>query len=144
MNDLALGQGTTGGFGFVAEMVPNYPFALFGIELESLNFLKDCFVRPSRRNISPRDETISRFWRRRPETPVSYQLHDEKRRTPPRRRTGDSQMRTLSFVLALAFVLAGPSMAGSSDEGLPGVGTFSYNGSPLTPSVPHIVLIASR
>jgi hypothetical protein len=53
-------------------------------------------------------------------------------------------MRTLSFVLALAFVLAGPSMAGSSDRGLPGVGTFSYNGSPLTTSVPHIVLVASR
>ena len=37
-------------------------------------------------------------------------------------------MRTLSFILAFAFVLAGPSMAGSSDSGLPGVGTFAYNG----------------
>ena len=30
-------------------------------------------------------------------------------------RTGDSQMRTISFILAFAFVLAGPSMAGSSE-----------------------------
>ena len=46
-------------------------------------------------------------------------------------RTGDSQMRTLSFILAFAFVLAGPSMAGSSEHTLPGVGTFAYNGSPI-------------
>ena len=38
-------------------------------------------------------------------------------------------MRTTSFILAFAFILAGPSMAGSSDQGLPGVGTFAYNGS---------------
>ena len=43
-------------------------------------------------------------------------------------------MRTISFILALAFVLAGPSMAGSSDNGLPGIGTFSYNGSPVVTS----------
>ena len=40
-------------------------------------------------------------------------------------------MRTTSFILAFAFILAGPSMAGSSDPGLPGVGTFAYNGSPV-------------
>ena len=39
-------------------------------------------------------------------------------------------MRTLSFILAFAFVIAGPSLAGSSDNGLPGIGTFAYNGSP--------------
>ena len=39
-------------------------------------------------------------------------------------------MRTISFILAFAFILAGPSMAGSSDGSLPGIGTFSYNGSP--------------
>jgi hypothetical protein len=43
---------------------------------------------------------------------------------------GDSPMRTLSFFLAFAsFVVAGPSLAGSSDS-LSGVGTFAYNGSP--------------
>ena len=52
-------------------------------------------------------------------------------------------MRTISFILAFAFILAGPSMAGSSDNSLPGVGTFSYNGSPVTtPVAPSIVLAA--
>ena len=45
-------------------------------------------------------------------------------------------MRTTSFILAFAFILAGPSMAGSSDQGLPGVGTFAYNGSPLANPAP--------
>ena len=39
-------------------------------------------------------------------------------------------MRTISFILGFAFILAGPSIAGSSDGSLPGMGTFSYNGSP--------------
>ena len=37
-------------------------------------------------------------------------------------------MRTISFILAFAFILAGPSMAGSSEGSLPGIGTFSYSG----------------
>ena len=38
-------------------------------------------------------------------------------------------MRSLSFIiLALGFVLAGSSMAGSADGNLPGVGTFAYDG----------------
>jgi hypothetical protein len=37
-------------------------------------------------------------------------------------------MRAFSFVLALAFVVVGPSIAGSADTGLPGVGTFAYSG----------------
>ena len=40
-------------------------------------------------------------------------------------------MRTLSFILAFAFVLAGPSMAGPSENRMPGIGTFAYNGSPV-------------
>ena len=44
-------------------------------------------------------------------------------------------MKTLSFILAFAFLLVGPSMAGSSDSGLPGIGTFAYNGSPIVASV---------
>jgi hypothetical protein len=39
-------------------------------------------------------------------------------------------MRTISFILGFAFILAGPSIAGSSDRSLPGVGTFAYNSSP--------------
>ena len=51
-------------------------------------------------------------------------------------------MRILSFVLALAFVLAGPSVAGLQDSHLPGIGTFSYNGSPIvSPAVPMVVAV---
>jgi hypothetical protein len=55
-------------------------------------------------------------------------------------QTGDSQMRTLSFILAFAFVLAGPSMVGTADSSLPGIGTFAYNGSPVASPAPHIVV----
>lgn len=40
-------------------------------------------------------------------------------------------MRTASFMLALALVLVGPTMAGSAESSLPGIGTFTYNGSPI-------------
>jgi hypothetical protein len=57
-------------------------------------------------------------------------------------QAGDSQMPTISFLLAFAFVLAGSSMAGSADAGLPGIGTFSYNGSPI--AAPQTVVVAAR
>ena len=53
-------------------------------------------------------------------------------------------MRTFSFILALAFVIAGPSMAGSSDRGLPGIGTFAYNGSPVSAFDPQAMVVAAR
>jgi hypothetical protein len=53
-------------------------------------------------------------------------------------------MRTISFILACAFVLAGPSMAGSSDNGSAGIGTFSYNGSPVTTSAPQLIVVAAK
>ena len=53
-------------------------------------------------------------------------------------------MRTLSFILAFAFVLAGPSMAGSSDRSLPGIGTFAYSGSSIVTSAPQSVVVAAR
>jgi hypothetical protein len=43
-------------------------------------------------------------------------------------------MRALSYMIALVFVLTGPSLAGSADRDLPGVGTFTYCGSPITPA----------
>jgi hypothetical protein len=64
----------------------------------------------------------------------------QERRTAPAATTGDSQMRTLSFVLAFAFVLAGPSMAGLSDNTLPGVGTLAYSGSPIVTAREAIVV----
>jgi hypothetical protein len=51
-------------------------------------------------------------------------------------------MRTLSFILAFAFVLAGPSLAGSSDN-LPGVGIFAYTG-PLIVTSASPVVVAAR
>ena len=65
--------------------------------------------------------------------------------TAPKRhkgQTGDSQMRTMSFILAFAFVMAGTSLAGSAETGLPGIGTFSYNGSPVT--APQTLIVAAR
>ena len=53
-------------------------------------------------------------------------------------------MRTISFILAFAFVLAGSSMAGSADSGLPGIGTFSYNGSPVTIQAPQSIVVAAN
>ena len=53
-------------------------------------------------------------------------------------------MRTISFILAFAFVLAGPSMAGRSDNGLPGIGTFSYNGSPVTVAASQPIVVAAK
>jgi hypothetical protein len=53
-------------------------------------------------------------------------------------------MRTLSLLLAIGFVLAGPSTAGSSDSSLPGIGTFAYNGSPIAASQPPAIVLATR
>ncbi len=53
-------------------------------------------------------------------------------------------MRTTSLILAFAFILAGPSMAGSSDKELPGVGTFAYNGSPLANPAHQPILVAAK
>ena len=53
-------------------------------------------------------------------------------------------MRTLSFLLALAFVLAAPSMAGSWDSKLPGIGTFAYSGPPGATSMPSAIVLATR
>ena len=50
-------------------------------------------------------------------------------------------MRTLSFILAFAFVLAGPSMVGSSESSLPGIGTFAFNGAP---AAPQLTVLAAR
>lgn len=58
--------------------------------------------------------------------------------------TGDHPMRPLSLILAAAMVLAGSSMAGSSESGLPGVGTFAYAGSPVAPPAAQIVVLAAR
>jgi len=51
-------------------------------------------------------------------------------------------MRTLSFLLAFALVLAGPTLAGSPDGNLPGFGTFAFSGSAFVTAAPAIVVAA--
>jgi hypothetical protein len=53
-------------------------------------------------------------------------------------------MRTLSFILAFAFVLVAPTLAGAPSGGLPGAGAFAYNGSPIAASAPRTILVAAR
>ena len=54
-------------------------------------------------------------------------------------------MRTFSFILAFAFVLAGPSIAGSVDSSsLPGVGSFAYNGSPAVADAAPMLVATAR
>jgi hypothetical protein len=111
--------------------------------LISLSFLVQCFVQPRWRNNSRRDETIFRFGAElRKQLMVISRL--TKRRTASASQSGDRQMRTLSFILAIGFVVAGPSLAGSSDVGLPGIGTFAYNGSPMVTSAPQAIVVAAR
>jgi hypothetical protein len=94
--------------------------------------------RVERRNNSRGDETIFRFLSRTPETDDGYQTTQRKRRTAPSGTRGDRQMRTASFFVVVAFVLAVPSTAGSVDGNLPGIGTFAYGGTPAT------VIVAAR
>lgn len=49
------------------------------------------------------------------------------------------QMRALSYVIALVFVLTGPSLAGDADRDMPGVGTFTYCGSPIVTPAPAVM-----
>ena len=53
-------------------------------------------------------------------------------------------MQTLSFILAFVFVLAGATLAGSSDGNLPGIGAFAYSGSPIVTSAPQAIHVAAR
>jgi hypothetical protein len=48
-------------------------------------------------------------------------------------------MRALSYIFALVLVLTGPSLAGSADRDMPGVGTFTYCGSPVVTSAPDVM-----
>jgi hypothetical protein len=68
----------------------------------------------------------------------------QERRTARPAETGDTQMRTVSFILAFAFMLAAPSIAGSLDNTLPGIGTFAYSGSPTLTAAPHSIVVAVR
>ena len=48
-------------------------------------------------------------------------------------------MRVLSYIILTVLLLTGPLMAGSGENDLPGIGTFSYNGSPVATELPAMV-----
>lgn len=50
-------------------------------------------------------------------------------------------MRFASFILAFAFLFAGPSLAGSVGGGLPHAGSFAFNGAPV--AAPAALVVAS-
>jgi len=52
-------------------------------------------------------------------------------------------MRPFSYVIALVLLLTGPSLAGSADHDVPGIGTFTYNGSPVVTPAPAVVVAAN-
>jgi hypothetical protein len=112
------------------------------LALKSLGFPRQCFVATCGRNISP--------WRRN-HFPLLAQTSGNSGSLSDCQQTpetavlgrGDSQMRTISFILAFAFVLAGPSLAGSVDNS-PGIGTFSNSGSPIVPSMLRAIVVAAN
>ena len=53
-------------------------------------------------------------------------------------------MRALSLILTFGFLIAGSSFAGSAESGLPGIGTFAYNGTPITTAAPQSMVVAAR
>jgi hypothetical protein len=53
-------------------------------------------------------------------------------------------MRALSCVIALVLLLTGPSLAGTPDSDLPGIGTFTYNGSPIPDHAATVVAALGR
>ena len=62
------------------------------------------------------------------------------------RRTVDGRlmkMRPLSLIVAAGLLLAGSTMAGTVQRTLPGVGTFSYNGTPIASAL-QAVIVAAR
>ena len=53
-------------------------------------------------------------------------------------------MRALSYMIALVFVLSGPSLAGSADRDMPGIVTFTYCGSPVVTPAPDMMAAISQ
>jgi hypothetical protein len=113
------------------------------LSTEIIRFSGLLFRRPgATKQISPATKPFFAFRADIRKQPLAIRL-PTKRRGPPA-PSGDSQMRTISFILALGFVLAGPSIAGTSDNSLPGIGTFSYNGSPVTVPAAQPLVVAAK
>ena len=108
-------------------------------QLKSLEVIRNCFVDvQTTKQILTATKPFSAC-RAEPRKPGMIIKAPTNRRTAPKLCPETVKMRPLSFILAFAFVMAGPSLVGSSDSGLPGTGTFSYNGSPIVTSAPMVV-----
>jgi hypothetical protein len=97
-----------------------------------------------RRNIRCGDETILRSWRRTLETlgryqPVNHTAKSLLRETIDGRHIN---MRPLSLIVAAGLLLVGSTMAGTVQGTLPGVGTFSYSGTPIAPASQPVIVAA--
>jgi hypothetical protein len=53
-------------------------------------------------------------------------------------------MRALSYIIAAVLVLTGPSLAGSADRDMPGVGTFTYCGTPIFTAAPELAVAVGQ
>jgi hypothetical protein len=53
-------------------------------------------------------------------------------------------MRALSYIFAVILTLTGPSLAGSAERDLPGIGTFIYCGSPIPVPAPVVMVAIGR
>jgi hypothetical protein len=53
-------------------------------------------------------------------------------------------MRGLSYIIALVFLLTGPSLAGSTGSEMPGVGAFNYRGAPVGMLAPKMIAQLGR
>jgi hypothetical protein len=102
--------------------------------LKSLGFLPQCFVgTAATKQFSSVTKPFSAFGADIRKQHLVIKLR-------PIAGPGDESMRTLSFILAFVFVLAGPSLAGTPDS-LPAAGAFTYNGTPAASSA-SLVLAA--
>ena len=85
------------------------------------------------------NETILHLACRAAETSARYQLTDD---AAVGSAHGRCQMRFASLILAFAFLFGGPSLAGSTDGGLPHIGSFAFNSEPV-PASPTTLAVAS-
>ena len=84
------------------------------------------------------DETISCFGADIPKQQIVIKRATERPTALPT-TPGDDQMQTLTFMLAAAFMIVFPALAGNSESARQGIGPFPYNGSPMAVSQPIVV-----
>ena len=94
--------------------------------------------------ILPCDETISCFGADIRKRRDGYQSGNKTAEAPAAETRRPSNAEPSASFLPWLSCWLGPSMAGSSDSGLPGIGTFAYNGSPMAVSAPQPMVVAGR